>query len=99
MPGLIEPYRGRADRSVDARKRRASTLQVPLANVDREDEADARRLIRVRVIDDRWRRIDRGRIIATTVVATGLMPAALLLAVASTVISGERRRDGYTADH
>jgi hypothetical protein len=68
--------------------------------MDGEYEADARRLIRFRGVDDRWRRIDRGRIVAIglmpTVMAT---PAALLLSVASIVVSGERRRDGYAADH
>jgi hypothetical protein len=76
--------------------------------VDGEDNADTRRLLRGRGIDDRWRRIDRRRVVAivaistTTVIAMGSsIPAAPVIpaAVASIVISGERRRDGYTADH
>jgi hypothetical protein len=71
--------------------------------MDGEYEADARRLIRLRGVDDRWRRIDRLLVVTTrlmpTVVATGLMPAALLVAASSIIISGERRRDGHTADH
>lgn len=76
--------------------------------MDGEDKADTRRLIRGRGIDDRWRRIDRRRVSAivaistTTVIAMGSsIPAAPVIpaAVASIVISGERRRDGYTADH
>ena len=70
--------------------------------MDREDEVDARRLIRVRVIVDRWRRIDRFRV----VVVTGLLirsPAAVVTAfvipLALIVIFAEGRRDGYTADH
>jgi hypothetical protein len=64
--------------------------------MDGEYEADARRLIRFRGIDDRWRRIDRGRIVAICLMPT---PAALLVTASSIVISGERRRDGYAADH
>jgi len=68
--------------------------------MDGEYEADARRLIRLRGVDDRWRRIDR-----LLVVTTGLMPtvmatpAALLVTASSIVIFGEGRRDGYAADH
>jgi len=68
--------------------------------MDGEYEVDARRLIRLRGVDDRWRRIDR-----LLVVTTGLMPtvmatpAALLVTASSIVIFGERRRDGYAADH
>jgi len=68
--------------------------------MDGEYEADPRRLIRLRGVDDRWRRIDR-----LLVVTTGLMPtvmatpAALLVTASSIVIFGEGRRDGYAADH
>jgi hypothetical protein len=71
--------------------------------VDGKYEADARRLIRFRGVDDRWRRIDRLLVVTTrlmpAVVATGLMPAALLVAAPSIVIFGEGRRDGHAADH
>jgi hypothetical protein len=68
--------------------------------MDGEYEADPRRLIWLRGVDDRWRRIDR-----LLVVTTGLMPtvmatpAALLVTASSIVIFGEGRRDGYAADH
>jgi hypothetical protein len=78
-------------------------LQYPLPDMDGEYEADARRLIRLRSVDDRWRRIDRLLVVPTrlmpAVVATGLMPAALLVPAPSIVISGEGRRNGHTADH
>jgi hypothetical protein len=71
--------------------------------MDGEYEADARRLIRFRGVDDRWRRIDRLLVVTTrlmpTGTATGLMPAALLVAAPSIVIPGEGRRDGHAADH
>ena len=44
-------YRGPDRRAVDA--------EGSLSNDDGEDEVDARRLIRVRGIDDHWGRIDR----------------------------------------
>jgi hypothetical protein len=49
--------------------------------MDGEYETDARRLIWLRCVDDRWRRIDRlpvvvTGLIPTVVVAAGLMPAA-----------------------
>jgi hypothetical protein len=71
--------------------------------MDGEYEADARRLIRLRGVDDRWRRIDRLLVVTIGLMpkgtATGLMPAAFLLTAPSVVISGEGRRDGYAADH
>src|SRR5512132_2584589 len=74
-----------------------------LFNVEREDDADARRLIRGRGIDDRRRRIDRLRVVIATWglihTPTLLVPAVLLIPFASTVIFAERRRDEYAADH
>jgi hypothetical protein len=71
--------------------------------MDGEYEVDARRLIRLRGVDDRWRRIDRLLVVTTrlmpTGTATGLMAAALLVTASSIVIFGEGRRDGYAADH
>jgi len=71
--------------------------------MDGEYEADPRRLIRLRGVDHRWRRIDRLPVVTIglmpAVVATDLMAAALLVTAPSIVISGERRRDGYAADH
>jgi hypothetical protein len=72
-----------------------------LSNVEWKDDADARRLIRGRVIDDRWRRIDRRRVVATVgLIHTPafLVPAALI-PFAPIVIIAERRRDEHTADH
>lgn len=77
-----------------------------LSNDDGEDEADARRLIRVRGIDNRWRRIDRLRIVATggrgvmrtlTVLVPVLsVPALFVIPLVLVVffLFGERRRDG-----
>ncbi len=77
---------------------KAVNAEHPLPNVEGEYKVDARRLIRSRGIDDRWRRIDRRRVVAIglipTVVAAGLMPAAV-----SAFISAEGRGDGYAADH
>jgi len=77
-----------------------STLKDSLSNTDREDEANARRLIRVRFIDDRWRRIDRLRVVRI-IPPVMPIPAAMQAAVvtAAIVISSEGRLDGYTADH
>jgi hypothetical protein len=70
--------------------------------MDGEYEVDPRRLIRLRRVDHRWRRIDRLLVVAIglmpTGMATGLMPAALLV-TAPSIVSGEGRRDGHTADH
>jgi 3-mercaptopyruvate sulfurtransferase SseA len=70
--------------------------------VDGEDEADARRLIRGRGIDDRWRRIDRFPVVVSTgghIPTAVLIPAAIAIPVASIAIPAERWRNGYTADH
>jgi hypothetical protein len=68
-----------------------------------EHDTDARRLIRFRVIDDRWRDIDRLRVVVATWglihTPTLLVPALLLIPFAPTVVITERRRDEYTADH
>ena len=71
-----------------------------LSNDDGEDEADARRLIRVRGIVNRWRRIDRLRIVATGGRGVMRRPAVLLsallvipLALVVIFIFGKRRRD------
>jgi hypothetical protein len=71
--------------------------------MDGEYEADARRLIRCRGVNDRWRRIDRLLVVTTglmsTIVAAGLVAALLLVTSSSIVIFGEGRRNGYAADH
>jgi hypothetical protein len=70
--------------------------------MNREDEADARRLIRVRVIVDRWRRIDRCRVVVVTgrlIHTPAAVVTALVIPLAPIVIFAEGRRDGYTTDH
>jgi hypothetical protein len=71
--------------------------------MDGEYEADTRRLIRGRGVNDRWGRIDRSLVVTMrlmpTVVATGLMAALVLVTSSSIVIFGEGRRDGDAADH
>lgn len=72
-------------------------------DTDREDEADARRLIRGRGIEDRWRRIDRCRVVARGGLIPVHTPATVMtvavIPFAPMIIFGEGRRDGYTADH
>jgi hypothetical protein len=74
-----------------------------LSNVDGEDEADTRRLIRFRVIHDRWRRIDGCRVVVVArwrlVTPAVLVPPASLIPFVPMVIFTERRRNRYATDH
>jgi len=79
----------------------SGTHKDSLANTDGEDEADSRRLVRGRGIDDRWRRIEGSRIIAGLIVVHSsavLVPVAIIISLTS-VISAEGRCDQCAADH
>lgn len=88
--------------STEALSTGRSTLGIPYL-MEWEHDSDARRLIRGRGVDDRWRHIDWLRVVVATWglihTPTLLVPAVLLIPFAPAVVIAERRCDEYTADH